>query len=415
MARILKINRQRYVAGLTWRTFEDMPSRDGLRDMGDEIDARWCALRTGDGAIQAGFCPGVDGPDKPGGAWALAAAIADVKPQPWLGIFHVADGLWWYIAVRDGNAVLPDGDVIGTEEEIHAARERHSGFDDWDYLEGGPDELAALLEQARKLRRAAPLRRTDSPSVLPYAIAAVSLLAAGGALWWHHLPTRTPAMMALMRPAPKPAAPPVWLRTPPPSSLLSSCTTAVDAMPISVNGWTLSKANCRLRGQAASATYTWDRAPGASAAYRPRGQLAVDGNSVLMILPLHIDGTPGSSMALIQARVLGRFWSVMQVFGLRAHLSAAAPVKALPGTTPGVLSAPPALKVGITFPGAPARFGAVLDAVPGLRLDDVRYQRTGDHWSASGALHVRSIVQTTHSPTHSLMSPASPSIPGAPR
>lgn len=356
--------------------------------MGDEIDAPWYGLRSGEGAIQAGFCPDVAG-ERVRGSFPMAAAIADVKPQPWLGVFRLADDLWWYIAVRDGNAILPDGDVVGTEAEILAARERHSGFDDWQYLEGGPDELSSLLDQARKLRRTGQLRRTDSQSLTPYLISIAAIVVAGAAWWVHRAVTETHMPVAFaQRMAPHPAAPPAWLATPPPSALLDACVHSVDTIPLSVDGWRLTQVHCALHARTASASATWVRTNGASVASRPKGILALDGNHVSEPMPLTLPNGAGSQTVLVQSRAVNRFWTVIQEFDLRARLSAATAVAPLPGTTRALAPAAQGLRVSITFDGRPAHIGGALDSVRGLRITNVHYH-ADNQWSASGTLHVR--------------------------
>lgn len=55
--------------------------------------------------------------------YSLAALLADSHKVPWAGAFDLGDGLWWYIAVRDNYGLMPDGDVVGTFEDIQQARQ----------------------------------------------------------------------------------------------------------------------------------------------------------------------------------------------------------------------------------------------------------------------------------------------------
>ena len=61
--------------------------------------------------------------------YSLAAIVASTHKQPWEGVFKIADNLWWYIAVRNDHSILPEGDIVGTMEQITAAR-NHNNYDD---------------------------------------------------------------------------------------------------------------------------------------------------------------------------------------------------------------------------------------------------------------------------------------------
>ena len=399
MTQILVIGKQRWAAGLTWRTFEDRPNHADLLDMGDEIAARWYTVRTGESALQAGFCPDPD-EGKAKGVPALAAAVADIRPQPWLGIFRLNEGLWWYLAVRDGNAILPDGDVIGSEQEILAARERHSGFDDWEYLQGDIEELADLLEQSRKVKgfRPATLRALYPPSRWPYAAGALAVALGAGGVWLHHrnavlaqaereqalAMARRQQEAAISRQAP-------WRKEPAPSAFLGACAHAIGQLPIAVSGWQFAGASCRFTGGSLSLDVVWQRAsPLATTAHRPAGALSDNGETIFQ--PLSVGPPPPSRTArtllsLDEAR--DRFWAITQEGSLDARLSspsASGPV--LPGAGPAAPKMASTLKIQAAFTADPAALGAVFDALPGARFTALRF-RPGKSaaWEVLGILH----------------------------
>lgn len=392
-ARMLTIGKRRWVAGMLWRSFEDKPSRSDLRQDGDDLHADWAVLRVGEDAIQAGFCPAIDGGKHPKRLFSLAAAVADSQRQPWLGIYRVETDLWWYIAVRDGQAVLPDGDVIGGEAEIYAARERHSGFGDWTYVEGSLDDLSALLENVKP----SPVFALRGSPAWMWPTAGFAVLAAsavGGALWWHdhQMAEQRAHQLALARlravlvqkQAVK--APPSPLSTmPTPDAWLTACGKAIEDVPVSQDGWTVEGVSCA--GNAAS--IVWQRMPGATTAVHPEGVLDAGGDKISQSIPLDVQNTVGmnTSQSLPLEQEKSALFALLQGMGVKAtvQMRAQQPAGTLPGGKaagkPAVQSIPQA-QVQFTLPVAP--FGMHWDAIPGFRIS--RIAMGNDGWSIEGVL-----------------------------
>ena len=420
MTQILVIGKRRWAAGLTWRTFEDRPRHADLQDMGDEVEARWYTVRTGESALQAGFCSDPE-EGKAKGASALAAAVADIRPQPWLGIFRINEHLWWYLAVRDGNAILPDGDVIGSEQEILAARERHSGFDDWEYLQGGIEELADLLEQSRRIKgfRPAVLRTLYPPSPWPYAAAALAVALGAGGVWLHHRSAvlaqaereqalamaRREQEAAISRQAP-------WRREPAPSVFLGACVQSIGQLPIAVSGWRFEGASCRFAGGGLAIDVAWRRAsPLATAAHRPAGMLSANGEMIFQPRSVALPAVSSPARTLLPVNeARDRFWAVAQAGALDAHLSsAAASGPVLPGAGTATPKMASTLKIRAEFTADPAILGAAFDALPGARFTALRFRPgKGAAWEALGVLHTAPEPQPLRPQGHPATSNASP-------
>ncbi|RWA45651.1 hypothetical protein AU476_01045 [Cupriavidus sp. UYMSc13B] len=247
MAGIIQIGKRRWVAGMTWASYEDTPNKVELREDAQRLNSTWAAVRIGEDCIQGGFCGAIEG-EKVSKLYSLAAMLADSRKQPWLGIFKIGDGLWWYVAVRDGHAILPDGDVLGGEEETYAARERHSGYTDWNYVEGDLELLESLIKEVED--GPTRIKSLDGKAYLPKILAgttiALTAVAAGG--WWMHNQheqeaAKQRAAMARMREQmaqaklnenPVVSTPAITL--PLPAAFLRSCGDAV-TLPISQYGW----------------------------------------------------------------------------------------------------------------------------------------------------------------------------------
>jgi hypothetical protein len=403
-ARVIAIGKRQWVAGMLWRSFEEKPSRAELRQEGEDLRADWAALRVGEDAIQAGFCAAVADlkakRSNPKKLLSLAAAVADARQQPWLGIYKVADGLWWYIAVRDGQAILPDGDVIGGEAEIYAARERHSGFGDWTYVEGSLNDLDALVDGVKP---SPVFALNGAPAwVVPAAGLMITAVAAGGGgLWWHEhqLAAQRAHQLAiakmralLSRQQPAKALPSPLLTTPLPDAWLAACGSAIEKVSVSQDGWTVGEVSCA--GNAAS--IVWQRMPGATTAVRPEGVLDPGGDKLLQSIPLDSQGAglmPGDGRDNGQPLPVEEsdLFALLQGMGVKATIQSAPaqpPASTLPGgESAGKAPAPatPQAQVHFTLPVAP--FSVNWNAIPGFRIS--RIALSADGWHVEGVLYGR--------------------------
>ncbi len=398
MARIVEIAGRQWVAGMSWRSFEDTPNKDDIREDADSLKSDWYAVRISESAIQAGFCAPITGIKRPAKLYSLAAMLADSREQPWLGIFKVGDGLWWYIAVRDHHAILPDGDVIGGEEEIHAARDRHSGYTDWKYIEGELDMLAEFMgEIDEKPTPVKSLTASNIPVVpLVAAVTTISLLA-GGALWWHYRQVaeeRERAIaMAKMREQLAAQKPPVvippspLLTSPAPNHWLAACRQVITHLPISRFGWLIQDTGCNQT----SVVITWIRQDGATVAQRPAGDVSADGDKIIetIAMPDLVQKGDDNAVALESAKLTMRAWA--QRAGIPLTLSAPPAPVVLPGASAADASKtnlpPPIPQSAIHFDTPVAPFAFDLSAIPGLRLTSLKTTQTG--WSVEGTLYGR--------------------------
>ena len=393
-ARVITVGKRRWVAGMLWRSFEEKPSRAELRQEGDDLRTDWATLRVGDDAIQAGFCAAVDESKRPNRLFSLAAAVADSQRQPWLGIYKIADGLWWYIAVRDGQAILPDGDVIGGEAEIYAARERHSGFGDWTYVEGNLDDLSALV-QGIKPSPVFALHGAPDGLRAATALAVVIVVAGAGGLWWHahQLAAQRARELAmarihalLERQQVKKALPSPLLTTPMPDAWLAACDGAIKNVPVSQDGWTASGVSCT--GNVAS--IVWHRMPGATTAVRPQGALDAGGNKVFQSIPLALIRAAGRSNGQPLPAEESDLFAMLQGMGVKTTIQSALsqpPASTLPGGKSAGKTALPTPQAQVHFTSPVAPFSMNWDAIPGFRI--TRVAMRADGWSVEGVLYGR--------------------------
>jgi len=382
MARILKLGKLHYVAGMRWTSFEAIPKKSELREDAQRLRASWACVRVGDASIQAGFCHISKERTRQRffGLYSLAAMVAETRRQPWQGTFNLGNGLWWYIAVRDGHAILPDGDVVGGEDVVLAARERHAGYSDWDSVDGDATMLLDMTEAAG-IRRT-PVRALHGAGILITRLLAGLLLACalmGGLLYWQHWrEAERQRAMALARARQQISAPPSpLLTTPPPNRWLAACGAIISFLPLSSYGWSLDQISCLP----ASVNVHWVRGPGAvvASSLRPSGEVAASGDAVDQSLPLSLDTTgKDDAISLPEAAIQLRAWAQAAGFSLTVS-----PQTAAPGAP--TVAAPAQLQqaaVSLDLPVSP--FGMELP-IPGLRLTKLATTPSG--WHLEGVLY----------------------------
>ncbi|MDR3535211.1 MAG: type 4b pilus protein PilO2 [Acetobacteraceae bacterium] len=387
---IVEIGGRKWAAGFTWRIYNERPTNQSIQDEGQTLEADWVAIRRGPEAIQVGFGAKPDGVSSTRGICSLAAAAAEQQEQPWLGIYQITEDLWWFLAVRDGHAVLPDGDLVGTKAEVEAARDRKAGFlNDWNYVAGDANDLAVLVAAAgRKRTRVEALNappRWLAPALA--GLAAVVILGAGAALW-SHLEARwaeqarqeqlardaaARARQAAVRQAS------ILETMPAPAGWLAACRDTVSRLPLSVGGWQLGPYDCS--GNAVHVA--WRRGPGATPAAAPPGDIESGGGAIKELISL--PGSPvGQNNAVPLQEAEARLYSLLLPIGARVAVTKAAAGQNLPGSPTVHLM--PRETFQAELPIAP--FSVRWDTIPGLVLESASSTGNGA-WILKGSLYGR--------------------------
>ena len=397
MGQLITIGKRHWLAGMSWASYETLPRKEELREDAVRLtqSPRWFALRNGDEAIQAGFSEADLNPRHVNKINSLAAMLADSKVQPWYGYFQIAEDMFWYIAVRDGNAILPDGDVIGSRADVDAARQRHATFTDWNVVEGDLALVESMLQNSDC--KPTPLR-----SLYPHKALVSDMIARGvllivvvaGFWWWHLHDLETESarsqlqqqMDAQQTEKPAPTVEEILAAMPQPSQWLSACHDALYPIALSNQGWQLDHVDCH----ATSAIAHWKRGDGATVAQRPEGVLLNDDNAVDQSIPLkwsenHINE---KIVSLTMAQQVLRAWT--QARGLPLTMAQTGTKPLLPGAKPdkSAIALPVNnLSVTIDMP-SPFASGAEFDAIPGLRLISMQSRPEGI-WTVQGVIYGR--------------------------
>ena len=257
-------SKERFLLGLEWRHFDARPKPKELRELAQKHGDFASMYKTIDGSWQAGFV-NIDGGVKVARLFALAPLVAAARAAPWRGMFQIGDDLYWYIAVRNQYEIIPDGDLIGSFEDVQVLSAQHSTYGSWREYDGDAT-LEGLAELAREFgTKRKPIRRYAksgseakgggaSKTVIVTGVSLALLGAAAGGGWWvwhqHELEVArrraaAEAAAAAARARIKPIKP-AWQRTPMPSVVLQLCAQQWAAQPLAVNGWRLARWSCVL-------------------------------------------------------------------------------------------------------------------------------------------------------------------------
>lgn len=386
---VVTISKRKWLVGMRWRSYESQAAMsDELAQDAENMRADWIARRSGTEAIQVGFAAALH--DKwPSGVFSLAALLADSHKVPWAGAFDLGDGQWWYIAVRDNYAMMPDGDVVGTFTQIQASRQEHSSLEDFTHVNGTRADLERLIAHAEsvKTKRTAveslTAPRLSAQTKLAIAGVVLSALAIGGGyLYFQHAQEQAliarraqrahevalkaqmdalPNVEKLLRAAPDPG---VWLE---------ACHTAVYGRPLWQNGWQLMGDHCT----GTQLLTTWSRGPGATIAYMPPSCIpTIDGNACTQSIPLPLPaGASGSDNAVVlqDARMRLVLWGQQHNIVI-TFIASKIQVPQQPGPVDRALGAnapAPVASVDVQFSVPAAPFALDFSGLPGLRLTEL--------------------------------------------
>ncbi|WP_248885911.1 type 4b pilus protein PilO2 [Acidithiobacillus acidisediminis] len=421
-----------FVAGMYWRHEDRKPSRKTLLAGARGTDFWVAQRRTKSRSLQSGFSRPLTGADflteggkkaalnkvYRGTAYSLAAAMADVLQEPWLGIFDLGNGLYWYIAVRDSYEILPDGDAVGDWEAVDNLRRQHAAYGEPSvFRDGGLEEIAEILRQGPKITPVVDVRKNPAmPAILGGG--ALAAAAAGGLVFWHIHEEQVEKSQLLAQEqriaieramAARRAANRVlpWAAQPFPSAFLRDCMGFAQGIPLSDKGWGLKSIACRVSNGQVLAQETWSWSPGATALYRPKGQLLERGKTVLQTLRVGSIAASGDGQTLPVQRAEETAYGVAQALALDIRLSApVAPVqKTLPGERPApkpAKSEKPWETMNVVLKGPLAQWGnQSLWDIPGLRFTQLLFTP-----SKTGAITLKAIGDL-YSPNAAFSAPRS--------
>lgn len=356
-----------FIAGLHWQPLagngrNEMPgllrgAGEETTKLANEMNFDLVVFRTAD-TLQVGFASSDEGASA--GHYSIAAAISktiemeyDVKH--FLCVTETPDGQWLYVAQRNG-VILPDGDYVGSEDEVRSRVIASMSVGDWDLVfapghwgvSGSEErELEAFLPlkgdsiDFKKWWRLSPVRKSViKPMVIGGGVCAV-LLVAGFAYQQHAEKQRQAELFRLAQLAAQAQGqqlhiePPPWEQQPRALAVWEGCQGALVSLKTLWPGnWSPSSATCTN----GSFTIAWTRGEYGWIEHLreiyPNVHLSHNGESASMSLPyetgsLASDSEPAPSE---RQRVLAMH-SAGQQFGFTVALRKAQVAPTLPGQT----------------------------------------------------------------------------------
>lgn len=390
-----------FAAGLSWRHEDKIPRAAELRALSME-KGRWGLVRkTIAGSVQVGFCEPIMGASSPSKVKALATIIADQRPQPWMGLYKLGEDRYWYIAVRDGQEVIPEGDQIGKLDDLLRVREQHLTLGDWEEAEGTLDDLAEMALATPKHLVLRDLQRRPWVNI---AVASSVLLVVGAAAagaWLYHenqvekareaeLKRQRAIAAALHARDTAQAHILPWTQTAMPSSVFDACRDAWNEQPLAHDGWMLATWECRAQPRGIDIHRGWARAGGLAA--NAPGQLSSDARRSAEDEQRVVQFGAPSPRAALQPAARSALWTIAQRYGLDLTIDPAAPPKPkLPGENGSQPPPDPWQRISASIAERMPPWmglGPAFDGVPGLRVEALAWNAASHRWALSMALYV---------------------------
>lgn len=400
-----------FAAGLSWRHADKKPTSKELRDIGLG-EGRWGMVRTSaSGHFQVGSCDAVEGAKSPKGVRPLAALVADHHREPWMGLFPLGDGRYWYIAVRDGGEVITGGDRIGSFDECMRVRDEHANrFGEWNEV---PCKFEDLVEIVGVTARQPGLRDLTVRPWVPVLYMGGLIAVLGGCLGFYvHLQdedareaqaaakARRLAVEAAQQ-ATVVAASRVlpWTREPMASETLEACHRAWAAQRL-VEGegaWTLVGWHCLVEPAAVTIKTTWTITDALAKDVANTGGLAKDAPGQLdptgsnsndsVTLPVRF-GRP-SPHALGDEEARRGIWTISQSNALKLTLAPDGGTPTLPGA-PANEPAPWLVwssKFAMDMPPWTDGLAAEFAGLPGFRVHSIDLTLPSGQWTMNSTLY----------------------------
>ncbi|WP_116138410.1 type 4b pilus protein PilO2 [Trinickia diaoshuihuensis] len=389
-----------FAAGLSWRHEDKIPRAAELRALSME-KGRWGLVRrTIAGSVQVGFCEPIAGASAPSKVKALATIVAEQRPQPWMGLYKLGEDRYWYIAVRDGQEVIPEGDQIGKLDDLLRVREQHLTLGDWEEAEGTLDDLAEMALSTPKHLVLRDLQRRPWVNVAVASSVLLVIGAAGGGAWFYREnqlekereaeAKRQRAIAAALHARDNAQAHILpWTQTAMPSSVFDACRDAWREQPLARDGWMLSSWECRAQPHGIDIHRGWVSAGGLAA--NAPGKLSSDARSSAEDIQHQVAFAAPSPRADLQPAARRALWTLAQRYGFALTIDPpTVPRPIAPGEN-GAQAVPDPwqrLSASIAERIPPwSGLGPAFDSVPGLRVEALAWTAASRRWALSMALY----------------------------
>ncbi|MDO9550823.1 MAG: type 4b pilus protein PilO2 [Methanoregula sp.] len=400
-----------FVSGLFWQPISAAPSdvkRESAK-LAAELEFDLIVRRDG-GTPQVGLCSSKTGAKAKmlSAAAMVAKTITAEGDHPnFICVTEVPGGKWLYVAQRDG-VILPDGDLIGGEDEIRSRVLQDRSISAWEVLyapahwglSGSIDRTfeSLIVRNGAKLDfgrwcELAPVKKSYSQVILPLAgVCALAALAfIGHSQWESYKFKQNLAAQQNEAQTVKPEHP--WKTQPRAMQFASACMGSLAKVRSFWPGnWTPIEATCSRGGL----TVKWDRAPHGWIEHillvEPEVIVANGGESASLVIPFDLPQGEDESVPTLRKRTL-EMHSIAQRYGIKLAIAASTPHSSLPGQR-GAENVAAQDWSEITWeasgPLSPATTIAMLEG-NGLRIKTIKasFNGGGFIWNIEGSQYVQ--------------------------
>lgn len=371
--RMVVINGRHFASGLFWQPLtKPRAYMKEARQIAKRENMDIVAIRRGT-VLQAGFVAKRQGARK--GMYSLAASLAGILGNNWLGAFRIDDENYALIGVFDG-AILPDCDFISSREEVfERLKQNYSLVDEWeklyapkDFEYGGEEKDIHDLLVPQKLSKEYQLQQLKfGLTAREWVLLGIVVVGSTALLWayqnWKAEKLRKEQEAAALVEAERQrqldelnrrakaeqtakALEHPWASMPAAGDFLAGCVDRIYAIPLSINGWVFTSANCdgklvRVLFKRQGTVTINDFRAGAQARYGIEPSFKTEGDEANIDLPLDLK-YGGDDGVLAMPEALARLQSHLQRLDIKPKLAerkAPEPPPLLPGQDPK--TAPP--------------------------------------------------------------------------
>ena len=310
--KIINVAGKSYFAGLSWQT---LSASDNVKEKIKELGNGYYCVRNLSGMINIGYSEDLDGKYKK--LYSLASNVANAKKEPWLGVFRIEDDLYWLIAVRDNQAIIPDGDVIGTKEEIDKVFQETISIGEWDsIIEAGEiKDLEALLTAGGSY----VLSSSKKYNII--FVVVIGALLAAFVLYFYH-------KQKLQSIKPKVFIPKVFAKKavvkipgyktmPKPALILYKCKEELNSLPGSYYGWKADELSCTANG----ISVVYKKQPFGTTLIAPKGDIGQNGLEVTKNISVNLTRPVKFRKLLSRNGALKLIYGYMQEFNITGNVA----------------------------------------------------------------------------------------------
>ncbi|MHB1681027.1 MAG: type 4b pilus protein PilO2 [bacterium] len=305
--KIIEIAGKTYYTGFSWQT---LSADDNVKERLKEFKDGFYCVRNLSGMINLGYSQETELKYKK--LPSLAANVANAKKEPWIGVFHISDNLYWLIAVRDNQAILPDGDIIGTKEEIDKIFHETLPIGEWDSVieSGNIKDIESIL--TGKNAYVLPIKKTPTGIII---IAGIIISVFILYIYYRHTVNQikpkifVPKMFIQKKP--------VKIPGPEPQLVLSACKKELLTIPQSYYGWEPTNLNCSDN----NILVTYKKQAFGTTFVTPQGNILQNGAEVSQNISLDLARPVKFRKILSSQNALKILYGYMQEFNIRGNVS----------------------------------------------------------------------------------------------